>query len=212
MVPKKSRTSRERSGRRVSRRPHQPRPRGEYEERGRLLLVVEGSQGKSEQAYFELLRRELETRSLSVIVRVFPGNGEPTRVLKEAEKRAEDYDHVCLLMDVDTHAKLDDVLQECKRKPTPFHAVVTNPKFELWLLWHKEKRAGFISSKELDRRVQELGLVQGKDGKNLAPNFPIENYRTAMENAVKVGDREHGENPSSGIPWLIEAMVSGDFL
>lgn len=33
-----------------------------------------------------------------------------------------------------------------------------------------------------------------------------------MANAVKVGDREHGKNPSSGIPWLIEAMVSGDFL
>lgn len=211
MVPRKSRTSQERSGRRVSRQPHQPQTRPDRKKHKRLLLVVEGSRGKSEQAYFELLRQELETRRLSVIVQVFPGNGEPTRVLKEAENRAEDYDHVCLLMDVDTHAKLDDVLQECGRKIPPFHAVVTNPKFELWLLWHKEKRAGFISSKELDRRVQELGLVQGKDGKNLAPNFPIENYRTAMENAAKVGDRDHGKNPSSGIPWLIEAMITGEF-
>lgn len=146
-----------------------------------------------------------------MIVQVVPGSGEPTKVFAEAENRAEDYDHVCLLMDVDTHAKLDEVLQACQRKPTPFHAVVTNPKFELWLLWHKETRRGFISSKELDRRVQELGLVRGKGGKDLASNFPIRNYRTAMENAVKVGDREHGKNPSSGIPWLINAMESGDF-
>lgn len=76
MIPKKSRTSRERSGSRASRRPHQPQLREELEKRGRLLLVVEGSRGKSEQAYFELLRRELETRRLSVSVQAFPGNGE----------------------------------------------------------------------------------------------------------------------------------------
>lgn len=212
MVPRKSRTSQERSGRRVSRQPHQPQTRPDRKKHKRLLLVVEGSRGKSEQAYFELLRQELETRRLSVSVQVFPGNGEPTRVLKEAENRAEGYDHVCLLMDVDTHAKLDEVLQECGRKIPPFHAVVTNPKFELWLLWHKEKEEGFISSKELDKRVQKLGLVRGKDGKQLAPNFPIKDYHIAMVNAVRVGDRQRGKNPSSGIPWLIEAMVSGDFL
>lgn len=212
MVSKKSRTSRERSGRRALRRPHQPQTRKGKEERKRLLLVVEGSREKSEEAYFQLLNQELRS-DFAVDIRVIPGNGEPTRVLKEAEERVkkEDFDVVCLLMDVDTHAKLDEVLQECGRKIPPFHAVVTNPKFELWLLWHKEKRAGFISSKELDKRVQKLGLVRGKDGKQLAPNFPIKDYHIAMVNAVRVGDRQRGKNPSSGIPWLIEAMITGEF-
>lgn len=186
----------------------------------RVLIVVEGARGKSEQAYFQLLNQELRGNATVLSLQVEPGAGEPLRVLKkcrnkttEQEKRAENgepaYDARFIVVDRDDHGTLERVLQECESEQ--IHGIVTNPKFELWLLWHKDEQRASIDGAQLDRRVRDLHLVEGRNGKELAKGFEIKNYKPAMERAQKAWpklvDNRVGPNPSSAIAWMIEEIV-----
>ena len=188
--------------------------------RKRVLIVVEGAAGKSEQRYFQQLVQVLRSKQITVDVKVLPGAGEPKRVLEkcrdELTTRARtDYDHACLVIDDDNHPTLDQVLHDCEQSLPKIDAVITNPQFELWLLWHHQDHTSFIDSKALTRKVSELKLVTGRQGKELAHGFPVNDYPKAMRRAHQVrpdlGTRERGGNPSSGIPWLITALQTGKF-
>lgn len=119
------------------------------------------------------------------------------------------------LIDDDNHSTLDTVLHDCVQSSPKIDAVVTNPQFELWLLWHHPDHTSFIDSKALIKKVIELKLVTGRQGKELAQGFPVENYPKAIKRAHQarpdLGTRERGANPSSGIPWLIAALQTGTF-
>lgn len=187
----------------------------------RVLIVVEGSRGKSEQAYFQLLNQELRGNATVVSFQVEPGAGEPTRVLKECRemtakqakrtgKDEQPYDARFIVVDKDEHGALEGVLQDCKAER--IHGIVTNPKFELWLLWHKEEQAAFIYGAQLYKRVRDLNLVEGRNGKELAKGFDIGDYKVAMERAQKAwpenADNKVGPNPSSGIVWMIKEILN----
>lgn len=102
--------------------------------------MVEGSKGKSEEVYFQRLDQELR---YDVALTVVAGAGEPTKVLDVCNQRidreaskvgdgSKPFDYCFLVMDEDNHPHLNDVLEQCRQMG--FHALVTNPKFELWLL------------------------------------------------------------------------------
>lgn len=87
--------------------------------RQKILVIVEGSAHKSEQTYFQLLARELRSEKAAVDVKVIPGEGEPSKLLSkclaEKERHSGLYDHYCLVVDVDQHAKLEGVLREAAK-------------------------------------------------------------------------------------------------
>ena len=181
----------------------------------RVLVVVEGSKGKSEEVYFQRLDQELR---YDVALTVVAGAGEPTKVLDACYQRIEreaskvgdgskPFDYCFLVMDEDNHPHLNDVIEQCRQMG--FHALVTNPKFELWLLWHVED-CKFVSSSVLDKRVKSRSLVSGKNGKELAGSFPVKDYAAAVERAKKawrgLTSNEAGPNPSSGIPVYLEKL------
>ncbi len=183
--------------------------------RPRVLVVVEGSKGKSEEVYFQRLDQELR---YDVALTVVAGAGEPTKVLEACNQRIDrearkvgdgsrPFDHCFLVMDEDNHPHLSDVLEQCRQ--LDFDALVTNPKFELWLLWHVED-CKYVSSANLDKRVKDKSLVSGKNGKELAGSFPIEDYAVAVERAKRawrgLTSNEAGPNPSSGIPVYLEKL------
>ncbi|KGF01622.1 RloB family protein [Actinomyces sp. S4-C9] len=183
--------------------------------RPRVLVVVEGSKGKSEEVYFQRLDQELR---YDVALTVVAGAGEPTKVLDACNQRIEreaskvgdgsiPFDYCFLVMDEDNHPHLNDVLEQCRQ--LNFDALVTNPKFELWLLWHVED-CKFVSSSVLDKRVKSRSLVSGKNGKELAGSFPVKDYAAAVERAKKawreMASNEVGPNPSSGIPVYLEKL------
>lgn len=198
----------------AKRHPPQRKPR---QTRPRVLVIVEGDTGKSEQTYFQLLARELRSNKAAVDVKVIPGKGEPSKLLNkclvEKGRHGGEYEHFCLVVDADQHPRLEEVLREAPKQG--IEVLVTNPQFELWLLWHALDQQGFISGTEVADKVRQLGLTTGKNGKELARLFPVHSFQQAQRRARQIWPElrpnQIGPNPSSSIPWLIEAIQSGDF-
>ena len=199
---------------------HAKRRRPPRQTKKRLLVVVEGDKDKSEQAYLQRLDQYLRPGGLTPSFKVVPAGGEPTRVLKKCLQYLEKdgYDLACLVVDRDKHQRLGEVIRQAKankigKKHFPIHVLVTNPQFELWLLWHVEDQRAFISSSDLEKRVERANLVVGKSGKSLSPKFPIERFRDAVKRAEACSMApepwQMGTNPYSGLPWLVKVLETG---
>ncbi len=180
----------------------------------RVLLVVEGSPGKSEVTYFQRLNQELRGIEVGWTIKVIPGEGEPAKVLRRCKTelgRDHSFDLICLVVDADSHPALQRTIIECQKNIPPIHVLVTNPQFELWLLWHVEDQHAYISSADLMDRVCKRKLTCGKGNKTLAGDFPIGRIMEAVERAEKtqavIIPSQIGPNPSSAIPWLIRTLM-----
>lgn len=137
---------------------------------------------------------------------------DPLKVVEkciELRERAADtekaYDACACLVDVDQHASLNDACVLAQNEQILL--LVSNLKFEMWLRWHAEDRRSVLSSSQLDRRVAELCLVQGK---SLPAGFPIEKVDEASR-VAKAADPQlcacrRGPNPSSAMPVLIDLL------
>ncbi|VEI13741.1 RloB family protein [Trueperella bialowiezensis] len=206
--------------RKRGRNAYKPRSRPVRRKYRKVLVVVEGSKNKSEQAYFEQLNQELrQSASISIVVEA--GEGEPSKVLRACQRKtvqeqertgdSKPFDIRVLVVDVDEHAKLPSVLEQCEKEG--IHALVTNPRFELWLLWHKEDYTRAASAQDIDARVRRLKLVGGSGGKELGREFLITNYAEAIQRARRawpeLSPNHIGPDPSSAIPWLIDKLSSG---
>lgn len=192
--------------RRHKRRPARSlnRRTGTRRENRKLLVVTEG---KTEKEYLEGLMQSLRPNQTQVTtIDVVDGRGEPSKVLKTAkarcQSRADDYDEVWLLLDVDQHAKLTPVLQETRQEN--FSAAVSNPCFEIWLLWHFEDWTREDSSREVQHAAKRHGL-----GKSIPPAFPYAKHPEARRRASRtpVGANEIGQNPSTALPSLLESIL-----
>ena len=62
-------------------RRHVAKKRRERSLRKRVLIVVEGATGKSEQVYFQQLVQVLRSEQITVDVKVLPGAGEPKNLM-----------------------------------------------------------------------------------------------------------------------------------
>lgn len=89
----------------------------------------------TERQYLELLYQQIRPKHATIKIHAI--GGEPSRVLKECNKalRKDNFDHAILIVDVDQHQRLDEVLTSC-RNSSEVDTIVSNPCFELWLLWH----------------------------------------------------------------------------
>lgn len=169
----------------------------------RYAVFTEGK--VTEKKYLELLSRELH---VSFVIK--PIGGVPSKVFKayQKEKRRGDFDRAILIIDVDQHPKLDEVLLEC-RSFTSIDAVVTNPCFELWLIWHKTDLRKYVSTKECQHIANSEGIA---DKKNLTRTFPISDYNTAIKRAKAAWagcePNKIGPNPSSAMPWFIDLLTT----
>lgn len=162
----------------------------------------------TEPQYLELLRQHLRPRHATFSIK--PIGKDPSRVFSEYRKaeRRGDFDRAILVVDVDQHHKLDEVLRDC-RSSTSVDAIVTNPCFELWLLWHATDRRGYTETRECVRLARINNLTGDKD---LNTKFPIASFPKAAKRAQQawseLAPNERGPNPSSAMPWLIDLMTS----
>lgn len=133
---------------------------------------------------------------------------DPLHVLAEAIRiRDEDpdgYDSTWIVVDVDDHATLERCLGEAGT--AQIGVVVSNPCFEVWLLWHFEDLSRHVTREWLRRRLRN----HGHDGKSLPPRFPYGSVGEARARADATPRRvlagERGPCPSSAMPRLLEAI------
>ncbi|MFK5648048.1 RloB family protein [Ornithinimicrobium sp. LYQ121] len=180
------------------------RPR---QERQRLLVVTEGE--VTEPQYVQGLLQHFRRSGVTVRSALTKGVGrDPVRVLQHAERVAredpEGFDSVWLLVDVDDHAHLDECLRGAAREG--YMTVVSNPCFEIWLLWHFQDLDSQQSRTWLRHRLQ----FHGQDGKALKANFPYRDYASATDRASdarrRVAPGQKGGDPSTAMPHLVRSI------
>lgn len=180
-------------------------------ERRRILIVTEGA--VTEHQYLEGLAQHLRASGIQISsTTVKKAGGEPSLVLKTARdirvSSAEDFDATWIVVDVDEHSKLPTVLTECGRGGEL--AAVSNPQFEVWLLWHYVDSAKPHTKSSLEKALASHGFGKSK---HLPADFPYANVESAMRFALHA-DRSaepnvQGRNPSSGMAHLVRAIQGG---
>lgn len=188
-------------------KPSLARERNKRRARSRILIVTEGA--RTEVLYFQLLMQHFRAHGVTHrTAKVKPGSGGPTRVLEtaidEARSGGDSYDSVWLVLDVDQHDDLDRTLDGAA--DLDMRVVVSNPQFELWLLWHFEELTAHSSKSFLESRL----AAHGHEGKSLRANFPVADYDEARRRARRTSPELNavGSNPSSAVGLLIDSICS----
>ncbi|MGW2092548.1 RloB family protein [Promicromonospora sukumoe] len=163
----------------------------------------------TEVQYLQGLIQHLRTAGVTVVpYSLEPGGGEPSRVLAKARKLAakDDYEAVWVVVDVDEHASLNDVVRECAKGSET--VVVSNPQFEVWLIWHLSSSGAPQTAASLKKELRRHGFTG--TCKHLPTDFPFSNVDQAVAMATHrtraTSLNTRGPNPSSSMPHLVEAL------
>lgn len=193
----------------------------------RVLVVSEGT--VTEPQYFESMRSIVRSEyAVQLVVRPkSKGDGwhsDPLSVVNECirlkDEDAEKYNGKdvnpfagCFaVVDVDHYAQtsvkakstLEQALERAQEQG--IQVIVSNIKFETWLLWHLGDAVP-VSSSALDSECMKKRAFSGK--KQIAPDFPYSDYGLAAERADR---RQHvkinsiGSNPSTAMPRFFEEL------
>lgn len=180
-----------------------PEKRPRRFERARGLVVTEGT--VTEVQYLQMLRQQLPRDAASL--KVIGEGSDPLRVVKRAlkERKNRDYSWTLCLVDCDDHESLQDALSLATEES--IQVLVSNPCFELWLLWHLEDWRRHGSARDIQARLAKREVLRDK---SLTPAFPIGKYADARARSDKASP-EHlvnllGPNPSSPIPVLLKLL------
>jgi hypothetical protein len=190
-------------------------------QRKRYLVVVEGA--VTEREYFDAVRRF--HRISKDNVKTAQRNTEPIGIVNYAKelqniaRKTDAYDEVWCVFDTETKLTqqarhgLNDAI--AMARDVGFECAISNPCFELWLLWHKQDRFRWIASDEVQRLCRENEITKD-DGKHLSNAYDL--YASSFINARNRADaaetrhQNNGtttpedKNPSSGVYKLIEAI------
>ncbi|MDK8364632.1 RloB family protein [Corynebacterium sp. UMB10119B.1] len=163
--------------------PRKPKSRAKRKLKSRLLIVVEGDKGKSEQVYFQRLAQILRSNDVATDIKVVPSKGEPKRVLDTCENhlKSDNFDRAFLVVDCDQHTTLGDVLQLAQK--SNISVAVTNPQFEQWLYWRLYD--GGSDAKKMTDVLQKERYLTGRNAKELGVTFPVERYPEATARAKR---------------------------
>ncbi|QOD43533.1 RloB domain-containing protein [Clavibacter zhangzhiyongii] len=164
----------------------------------------------TEAQYIQGLAQYLRTSGVSIRTPLLKGIGrDPYSVLqatvKLRESDAEGFDETFALVDVDDHETLDKCLESSGAASVG--VIVSNPCFEIWLLWHYRDH----NRNDSTSAVQAALKHEGHEQKAIPTKFPYEKYVDAVERADKRNRKmvtsHAGQNPGSSMPRLIEAMI-----
>lgn len=85
------------------------------------------------------------------------------------------------------------------------YLIISNLKFEVWLLWHCLETIDFTQD-QLDQRCKSKKILHGK---NISGDFPYQNYRQAINRCLKKETIDHGikgNYPSSAMPVFFQKL------
>ncbi|MCO6558908.1 MAG: RloB domain-containing protein [Bifidobacterium sp.] len=176
------------------------------------------AKGQTEEDYFNFLNRELRAEPVKILAR--RDKPEPKEILDLAEKYlngdsragiepAEGDDEVWAVFDFDQRKGLRSLIDCADKK---LHIAVSNPAFEIWLIWHFEDcmRTNFTQAQALKELEHHwYGYAKGlskNDWEDL-----LKHKQEALERAKHADEihehdgRKFPDNcPSSGVWNLIE--------
>ncbi|PQZ92283.1 hypothetical protein CQ018_12320 [Arthrobacter sp. MYb227] len=178
-------------------------------EKKRILICTEGTE--TEPQYIESLIQALGTSGESVSVSTVGVGKDPLKIVEKCVHKLETaknpFDMGVCLIDLDQHATLNSAIKLAENHG--IEIVVSNLKFEVWLLWHVSSRTAFFGSKQLDRMMTENKILE--NGKHLSTKFPVENYPQACAVAYRADPElkpgRRGPNSSTSMPWLIDLLT-----
>ena len=172
----------------------------------RYAVFTEGR--VTELQYLEKLRQRIRPKHAEF--KFIKIGKDPSAIYKRCLRvlKQDNFDQGIIVVDVDQHERLEEMLDDCRRSPH-VNALVSNPCFELWLLWHATDRRGYTETRECVRLARINNLTGDKD---LNTKFPIASFPEAAKRAQQVwselAPNEKGPNPSSAMPWLIDLMTT----
>jgi RloB-like protein len=126
-----------------------------------------------------------------------------TRTRKRRSAR-DRYDAVWCVFDVDTHDTLDAAIAEASRQS--FQVAVSNPCFELWLLWHFENHFRSLTADALRRLLRPYRCAD----KIIPRDFPYSAYPDALRRSTRrdpVPPYSVPANPGTSVSALVTAVV-----
>ena len=199
------------------------RPRHTKEIKKRILVLCEGA--CTEPEYLHAIRRHL--RVPEVNLRIFSPPDVPNTPkemvarAKEIQKRekADPYDEVWCVFDVEAKATqtsrpgLPEALDAARSAKV--QCAVSNPCFEIWLLWHEVEWTAAITSENAQKECRNRGITCGKHIEKPA-HLTVTGRDAARQRANDATQRHERDgktvpeemNPSSGIYRLIDAIVT----
>ncbi len=195
------------------------KPRKNAKRRAAKPVFTIYTEGMTEKEYFQLLASELRPCPVTFDIKVI--GGDPSKVysdlkteltqrlrqLKREGATANRDDRAFIVIDVDEHHKLTETLNKCQSSAI-IDAVVSNPCFELWLLWHKVDITRFMTTSDCVKNADSNRITTKK---HLSRNFPISSYKDAIERALNSyhcpSYNHEGSNPSSSMPLLLNHIL-----
>ncbi len=120
-------------------------------------------------------------------------------------ERAGDVDACWCVVDVDAHATLDRAIALASSAGVKI--AVSNPCFEIWLLWHYADHTAHASGD----RLRQILRGHGHRDKALPAGFPFGNYPAACGRAEQAAPEcapgARGPNPSSAVSALANYLI-----
>ncbi|WP_430783552.1 RloB family protein [Actinoplanes sp. G11-F43] len=117
------------------------------------------------------------------------------------------YESIWCVFDVDEHATIDAALIEAQAEG--FKVGVSNPCFEIWLLWHFEDHFAEISRKNLRNKLKPRGCGEKKIPRNFDYSKFQEASRRARSRPSVKSDYSIPANPGTGVLSLVGAVMGG---
>ena len=133
------------------------------------------------------------------------------RTSEREAKRAKDanlrYDEVWCVVDVDDHERLPQALTTARDNDVEL--VVSNPCFEIWLLYHFQPYVSSVDRSVLGREKMRRHIPEYK--KDLPPDFPFAGHPEAAKHARSAAPEHNqtcakGPNPSTNA-WLLVRSI-----
>ncbi len=162
---------------------HFLRPSG-FRDSKLFIIATEGAE--TEIQYFEGLREELHNPKIHVeiLIRKDPSLSAPEYVIKELNQFKKKYsihkdDELWMVIDYDRWGipKLSQINTLCRQKK--YFIAVSNPKFELWLLYHFVADSRIREEDTLEVQIREvLGSFNSS-------NIDFDRFKDHIQAAVK---------------------------
>jgi hypothetical protein len=182
-----------------------------------IFLVCEG-RNKTEKTYFNHFNNREADYRLKIV------NSEATDIVSMVEKANNIFidneinkragEHVYCLVDLDLDSQKFQQYLKLKNKYRNVEIIVSNPCFEIWLLYYFTENPNVVSS---SKRVKELLNKYVKNGEysenmDIISFMKLENHNLAIDRSEKKNNKYHGEltldfNPYTEIHNILKQLI-----